>query len=211
MALCKLSFPENRPLKRSPMIGGHRLSLREASEFLERLFLHALPIIRDLVAHNFPTLLREFETLSSSFTAIAAVNLDRDTVWQHASIFLCEPDPGQEGVRFIARNWREVQRRINREPPARVEVCCDGLWRGLRFEGSIGQPSVHFSTLFHPRHDYLGFRQNSRSFGMVYPVVRAFAYDWIRAELPNVFDALCRLYGIRKRDRDWTFFPQRKN
>jgi hypothetical protein len=164
-----------------------------------------------MVKHNFPTLEHEFQTLSKPFVAVAAVNLEHQEVWQGATIYLCEPDPGQENIRFTARNDRDIERRIIRDPDFRFEVCCDGIWKARQFEGFIGQRSVHFSTLFHPRHDYLGFSRNVRSFGPVYPVIRAIVYDWIREELGEVFGALCKKYGLKMRDPDWTSLTRARN
>ncbi len=188
-----------------------RFAIKDACYFIERLFSYALPIVRRMVEHNFPTLLSAFKTLSTPFVGIAEVDLEKDDVWKGATIYLCEPDPGQKDPIFIARDHRDIDTRIVRDPSFRFEVYCDGVWRARKFEGFTGQRAVRFSTLFHPRYDYLGLRHNIRSFGPVYPVIRAVVYDWIRQELPEAFGVLCRLYGISKRDSDWTFFPQSKN
>jgi hypothetical protein len=196
----------------SKMWHPYQLTIKNSCCFIEEIFTYVFPIIRRMVEQNFPTLAIEFQTLSRPFVGIAAVNLDhKEAVWHGATIYLCDPDPGQRDVKFIARNYRDIERRISRDPDFRFEVCCDGIWRARQFEGFIGQRSVHFSTLFRPGHDYLGYRHNVRPFGPVYPVIRAVVYDWIREELAAVFGALCEKYGVKKRDSDWTFFTRSRN
>jgi hypothetical protein len=187
------------------------LQLQDACEFVEKIFTYTFPIIRQIVSHNFPTLAHKFPTLSSSFIGVAAVNLDCEDVLQGATLYLCEPDPGQEDVRFIARGHRDIRTRIVREPAFRFEICSDGTWRACLFKGSIGQRSFRFCTLFRPRHGYLESGLRNHSSGSIYPVIRALVYDWIRAEMAEVYDVLCKQYGIRKKDHDWSIFIRVRN
>jgi hypothetical protein len=142
---------------------------------------------------------------------IAAINLDCENVWQGATIYLCEPDPGQEDVKFVAHSHRDIRTRIVRSPAFRSEVYSDGTWRARHFKGFIGQRFVHFSTLFRPRHGYLESGLRDRSFGQICPVIRALVYDWLREEMAEVYDVLCKQYGIRKKDYDWSIFIRARN
>ena len=188
----------------------HRF-LKDARGFTEELLTTVFPMVRRVVKDSFPTLCEEFETLNRPFNGIAAISLDGERHHGGVRLYLCDPDPGQEGVRFFARDRQEVHTRIVRDPDFRFEIFCDGVWRSQCFEGEIGQRYMRFSTLLRPRHDYLGPRQSWRSVGEVPPVMRAVVYDWIRVELRSVFESMCRRYGVEANERDWTFFGRPRN
>jgi hypothetical protein len=210
---------EGHPFSEAKSLAGRfwhqpqRLSTGEIAHFIEKLLRYALPLARRLMEHNFPTMVQEFGTTTQApFTAVAAINRDVEPGFSYATIYICEPDAGQEEIEIIARGREEVRTEIIRNPSGRLMVWCEGVWRQRRDTQELaGQRHFDLRSLFHPSHDYLGDRTHFGQVGEVEPVIRAVVYDWIREEIVAAFRGLCRKYGVRVRESDWTLFGQSKN
>jgi hypothetical protein len=205
-------FPEAKDLA-SRFWQPNQVSTGELSHFIEELLSYALPLVRRLIEHNFPTMIQEFTTVTQApFTAVAEINCNVEPGFSSVTLYICDPDAGQEDIKIIAREHEEVRTEIIRGPSFRFMVCCEGVWRQRRdVRGLVGQRHFNVPSLFHPGHDYLGYRTNFKQAGEVEPVIRAVVYDWIRKELVDAFRGLCDKYGVRARESDWTLFARSRN
>ncbi|HEV3076140.1 MAG TPA: type I restriction enzyme HsdR N-terminal domain-containing protein [Thermoanaerobaculia bacterium] len=193
-----------------------RLRMEEIVNFLERLLPFVFRTFRRLVAHNFPTMAGDFFSIARQpLLGVGQVDLHHaEPVWWHATLFLCQPDPGMTEDRFVFRERSSAETRIIRDPSFRFEVRLDGDWR-LRLEtrdqpAGLVQRGLRLASVFHPSYDYLE-RHQFQAPGPVQPVLRGLVYDLVRTELPPAFAALCRRYDVELSNSDWNFFGRARN
>jgi hypothetical protein len=167
-----------------------------------------------LVESNLPRLARELPSIASRFLGVAIVNLNSDEpAYSAMNLYLCDPEKDQVESRFVARDVKQSDTRMIRTPPAKFEVKIDGQWhRRQEFsDGSepgrvLSQRNLRLTSLLSPRHDYLVTAPGASPERRVSAILHAFVYDWIRAEIPIAFSALCREYGVEVDPRPWRTF-----
>lgn len=193
-----------------------KLTSEEVCRFLEYFLSLGFREVQKLAKHNLPTLHGELPSLRGPFLGVGGVNLGTEPQWRGVTLYLCEPDPGQEASRFEVRDVADLDTRIVREPRFSFDVKLDGRWR-TRIEippdspASTTQRSLRLVTILHPGHDYLAAQPHTHQGKPIPPMLRAFVYNWLRVDLESAFRALCQQYGVAMARRDWTFFGNRSD